>query len=209
MMDPFTTITGVAAPMPLANIDTDMIAPGEAMHTVAKEGLGPHLFARMRYRADGSENPDFVLNRPAYRRASILVARENFGCGSSREHAVWALKDFGIRCIIAPSFADIFFVNALRNGILLITMPSAMVDLLLEDAAKGANAVFTVDLKSQVLVRPDGEAVPFEVDPFRKDCLIAGRTDAERIASMREQLNRFEAWQRAARPWLWFSPPSR
>lgn len=202
-MESFTTLTGVAAPLPIANVDTDMIAPGDAMKTVTKDGLAPHLFARFRYRADGSEDPDFVLNRPAYRNARILIARDNFGCGSSREHAVWALRDFGIRCIIAPSFADIFFLNAFRNGLLLISLDADSVERLLLDAGRGANATFTVDLEKQVIVRPDGETQGFDIDPFRRDFLLAGRTDSERIAETRAMISRFEESQRSRRPWLW------
>jgi 3-isopropylmalate/(R)-2-methylmalate dehydratase small subunit len=202
-VEPFTTLTGVAAPFPIANVDTDMIAPGDSMKTVTKDGLAAHLFARLRYRADGREDPDFVLNRPAYRNARILVAHDNFGCGSSREHAVWALREFGIRCVIAPSFADIFFLNAFRNGLLLISLDADSVERLLLDAGRGANATFTVNLEKQVIVRPDGDTQVFDIDPFRRDFLLAGRTDAERIVETRAMTTRFEKWQRSHRPWLW------
>src|ERR1700685_3198266 len=150
-MDKFTTLTGVAAPMPIDNIDTDMIIPKQYLKTIKRTGLGAGLFAEMRFREDGSENPDFVLNKPAYRKATIIVAGDNFGCGSSREHAPWALTDFGIKCVIAPSFADIFYNNCFKNGLLPIALPQAVCDQLMEDAKKGANAVLTVDLESQTI----------------------------------------------------------
>src|ERR1700732_853111 len=176
-MQKFTILTGVAAPLPMINVDTDKIIPKQHLKTIARTGLGKALFDEMRYRNDGSENPDFVLNKPAYRQAKILVAGENFGCGSSREHAPWALLDFGISCIIAPSFADIFFNNCFKNGILPIALPQAVVDRLMEDARKGANAVLTIDLASQTISRPDGEEIHFEVDPSRKHCLLNGLDD--------------------------------
>lgn len=202
-MDGFTTLTGVAAPLPIINIDTDMLAPGESMKTVSKTGLARYLFADMRYRPDGSEDPKFVLNKPAYREATILVAGDNFGCGSSREHAVWCLKDFGIRCVIAPSFADIFSLNAIRNGLLLISFSKDVVDLLVDDASKGANATFTIDLPSQQVTRPNGETLAFEVDPFRKSYLMNGMTDAALVAGLTEVVGTFEADQRRRQPWLW------
>src|SRR4029077_16359783 len=165
-MQKFTTLRGVAAPMPMINVDTDMIIPKQFLKTIKRTGLGKNLFDEMRFEMDGKEKPDFVLNKPAYRKAQILVAGENFGCGSSREHAPWALLDFGIRCVIAPSFADIFYNNCFKNGILPITLPKETVDELMEDAAKGANAVMTVDLETQTLTRPDGEKVHFELDAF-------------------------------------------
>ena len=155
-MDKFTKLTGVAAPMPLINVDTDMIIPKQFLKTIQRSGLGKNLFDEMRYDADGNEIPDFVLNKPAYRKAQILVAGENFGCGSSREHAPWALLDFGIRCVIAPSFADIFYNNCFKNGILPIALPQEDVDKLMDDAERGANAVVTVDLENQVITGPDG-----------------------------------------------------
>src|SRR5216683_1274382 len=160
-MQKFTTLTGVAAPMPMINIDTDKIIPKQFLKTIARTGLGKALFDEMRYRNDGSENPDFILNKPAYRKAKIIVAGENFGCGSSREHAPWALLDFGITCVIAPSFADIFYNNCFKNGVLPIALPKEIVDELMEDAEKGANAVMTIDLETQTITRPDGERVHF------------------------------------------------
>ena len=165
-MDKFTTLTGVAAPLPIINVDTDKIIPKQHLKTVERTGLGKALFEELRYRDDGSENPDFVLNQPAYRQAKILVAGENFGCGSSREHAPWALMDFGIRCVIASSFADIFYNNSFKNGMLLIKLPQAIVNELMDDAKKGANARLTVDLASQTITRPDGGTVKFDIDPF-------------------------------------------
>lgn len=202
-MEKFTTLTAVAAPLPIVNIDTDMIAPGESMKTVSKTGLAPYLFSDMRYHPDGSENPDFVLNRPAYRRAQILIAGANFGCGSAREHAVWCLKNFGIRCVIAPSFADIFFLNSLRNGLLLVTLLKAQVELLLVDAEKGADATLTVDLLNQRITRPNGEFVPFAVDPFRKHYLSNGLDDTVVVDRMARAIGDFEKRQQTERPWLW------
>ena len=171
-MDKFTKLSGIAAPLPLINVDTDMIIPKQFLKTIQRSGLGKNLFDEMRYGDDGAELPDFVLNKPAYRNAQILVAGENFGCGSSREHAPWALLDFGIRCVIAPSFADIFFNNCFKNGILPIVLPQEDVDKLMDDAERGANAVVTVDLENQTITGPDGGSIPFEVDAFRKHCLI-------------------------------------
>src|SRR5215467_4203837 len=171
-MQKFTTLTGVAAPLPMINVDTDKIIPKQHLKTIARTGLGKALFDELRYRDDGSENPDFVLNKPAYRKAKILVAGENFGCGSSREHAPWALLDFGITCVISTSFADIFYNNCFKNGILPIKLKQEDVERLMEDAGKGANSVLTFDLEKQTISRPDGEVVPFEIDPFRKHCLM-------------------------------------
>src|SRR5271167_1871151 len=176
-MEPFKTLAGVAAPLPMINVDTDMIIPKQFLKTIKRTGLGSALFHEMRTRADGSPNPDFVLNKPAYKSAKILVAGANFGCGSSREHAPWALLDFGIRCVIAPSFADIFYNNSFKNGILPIRLPQEQVDQLLEDAAKGANAVLSVDLQTQEITRPDGAKIAFDVEPFRKHCLLNGLDD--------------------------------
>src|SRR3984893_13247437 len=176
-MQKFTTLTGVAAPMPMINIDTDKIIPKQFLKTIARTGLGKALFDEMRYKNDGSENPDFILNKPAYRKAKILVAGENFGCGSSREHAPWALLDFGITCVIAPSFADIFYNNCFKNGILPIKLPQSDVDLLMDDAKRGSNAILTIDLENQVITRHDGGHVHFEIDPFRKKCLLEGLDD--------------------------------
>lgn len=206
-MDKFTKLTGVAAPLPMINVDTDMIIPKQFLKTIKRTGLGKNLFDEMRYDESGAENPDFVLNKPAYRSASILVAGENFGCGSSREHAPWALLDFGIRCVIAPSFADIFFNNCFKNGILPIRLPQADVDKLMDDANRGANAVVTIDLENQVITGPDGGSISFEVDAFRKHCLLNGLDDigltlqkADKIASFEEGLTRDQPWATPAQP---------
>src|SRR5256885_2298800 len=176
-MDKFTTLTGVAVPINMTHVDTDRIIPKNYLKTIKRTGLGKALFAEMRYDAAGREDPEFILNKAPFRKASIIVAGENFGCGSSREHAPWALLDFGIRCVIAPSFADIFFNNTFKNGILPITLPKEIVDEMMEDARKGANAVMTIDLATQTITRPDGEKVHFEVDAFRKHCLLNGLDD--------------------------------
>ena len=201
-MDKFTTLTGIAAPMPLINVDTDMIIPKQFLKTIKRSGLGVNLFDEMRYDADGAEIADFVLNKPAYRDAEILIAGDNFGCGSSREHAPWALLDFGIRCVIAPSFADIFFNNCFKNGILPIALPQELVDALMEDAEKGANARMTVDLENQVIIRPNGETVAFEVDPFRKHCLINGLDDIGLSLEKATKIDAFEAQATQSRPWV-------
>jgi 3-isopropylmalate/(R)-2-methylmalate dehydratase small subunit len=202
-MDKFTTLTGVAAPLPAINVDTDMIIPARFLKTIQRKGLGKNLFDAQRFRPDGSENPDFVLNKPAYRQARILVAGPNFGCGSSREHAPWALMDFGIRCVIAPSFADIFYGNSFKNGILLIALPQEMCDQLMDDAKKGANARLTVDLQAQTITRPDGSIVKFEIDKFRKRALLDGLDEIGLTAKKSKTIGAFEAKARAAQPWLW------
>ncbi|CAK0757548.1 3-isopropylmalate dehydratase subunit LeuD [uncultured Gammaproteobacteria bacterium] len=202
-MDKFTVLTGVAAPLAMINIDTDMIIPKLFLKTIKRTGLGRNLFDEMRYTETGQERPDFVLNRPAYRQAKILVALENFGCGSSREHAPWALLDFGIRCIIAPSFADIFFNNCFKNGILPIPLPREQVDKLLADASKGANATLTVDLDQQQIICPDGERITFEVDPFRRHCLLNGLDDIGMTLNQAPKIGSFEARQQTSQPWLW------
>ena len=202
-MTPFTTLTGIAAPMPLVNIDTDMIIPKQFLKTIHRSGLGKNLFDEMRYTADGAENPDFVLNRPAWRDSQIIVAGDNFGCGSSREHAPWALLDFGIRCVIAPSFGDIFHTNSFKNGILPIRLPREICDKLMEDAKLGQNARLTVDLARQVVVRPNGEEIPFEVDAFRKHLLLNGLDDIGQTMQHAPTIDGFEAKQRAAQPWLY------
>lgn len=176
-MDKFTVLTGVAAPLNMANVDTDKIIPARFLKTIKRTGLGEHLFANMRYEDDGAEKPDFVLNQSKYRHAEILVAGGNFGCGSSREHAPWALLDFGIRCVIAPSFADIFHGNCFKNGILPVVLPVEICEQLTADAALGMNARITVDLARQVVERPDGQEIHFEVDAFRKHCLLNGLDD--------------------------------
>jgi 3-isopropylmalate/(R)-2-methylmalate dehydratase small subunit len=201
-MDKFTVLTGVAAPLPLINIDTDMIIPKQFLKTIARTGLGKNLFDEMRYEQDGSEKPDFVLNKPAYRKAQILVTGDNFGCGSSREHAPWALLDFGIRCVIAPSFADIFYNNCFKNGILPIALPQEQVDKLLDDAARGANATLTVDLETQTITGPDGGEIRFEVDPFRKHCLLNGLDDIGLTLEKAAHIDGFEARHHTAYPWL-------
>jgi len=202
-MKPFTTLTGVAAPLPHANVDTDQIIPARFLKTIARTGLGRNLFANFRYREDGSENPDFVLNQEPYRRAEILIAFENFGCGSSREHAPWALLDFGIRCVIAPDFADIFHNNCFKNGILPVKLPRDICAALMEDAKLGGDARLTVDLERQVVVRPSGEEIPFEVDPFRRHCLLHGLDDIGQTLRHAPAIDAYEARQRAAQPWLY------
>jgi len=202
-MQKFTSLTGVAAPLPMVNIDTDMIIPKQYLKTIKRTGLGVHLFDEMRYGADGREKPDFVLNKPAWRKASVLVAGANFGCGSSREHAPWALLDFGIRCVIAPSFADIFYNNCFKNGILPIALPQADIDKLLDDAERGANATLSIDLAKQEIRGPDGGCIKFEIDPFRKECLLNGLDDIGLTMQKTPKINAFEAQQRAAQPWLY------
>ncbi|MFO1143988.1 MAG: 3-isopropylmalate dehydratase small subunit [Amaricoccus sp.] len=201
-MDKFTKLTGVAAPMPLINVDTDMIIPKQFLKTIQRSGLGKNLFDEMRYDEAGNEVEDFVLNKPAYRSAQVLVAGENFGCGSSREHAPWALLDFGIRCVIAPSFADIFYNNCFKNGILPIALPQEDVDKLMDDAERGANAVVSVDLENQVITGPDGGRVAFEIDPFRKHCLLNGLDDIGLTMEKAASIDAFEARRAAEAPWL-------
>ena len=201
-MTPFTTLTGIAAPMPLVNIDTDMIIPKQFLKTIHRSGLGKNLFDEMRYNPDGSEVPDFVLNQPAYRQAEIIVAGDNFGCGSSREHAPWALLDFGIRCVISTSFADIFFNNCFKNGILPIFMPPEVVEVLMEDARKGANARMTVDLENQTVTTSDGQSFPFQVDPFRKHCLLNGLDDIGLTMEKAPAIDAYEAQMAQSRPWV-------
>jgi 3-isopropylmalate/(R)-2-methylmalate dehydratase small subunit len=197
-MEKFTTLTAVAAPLPMINVDTDMIIPKQFLKTIQRTGLGKHLFDEMRYTPDGKELPDFVLNKPAYRKARILVTGQNFGCGSSREHAPWALADFGIRCVIAPSFADIFYNNCFKNGILPIKLPQEDIDKLMDDASRGAHAVVTVDLAKQEIRGPDGGCIRFDVDAFRKQCLINGGIMA--CAAPREDIDDFEG--AAPAPWM-------
>ena len=201
-MDKFTTLTGVAAPLPLINVDTDMIIPKQFLKTIKRTGLGANLFDEMRFLADGSENPEFVLNKPAYRDAKIMIGGANFGCGSSREHAPWAILDFGIRCVIAPSFADIFYNNCFKNGILPITLPQEEIDKLLDDAERGANATLTVDLEQQEIRGPDGGVIAFEIDPFRKHCLLNGLDDVALTLEKGDAIDAFESRDKAARPWL-------
>ena len=202
-MDKFTKLTGIAAPMPLVNIDTDMIIPKQFLKTIKRTGLGVNLFDEMRFDREGNENPDFVLNKPAYRNAQILVAGDNFGCGSSREHAPWALLDFGIRCAISTSFADIFYNNCFKNGILPIALPQEDVDKLMDDAERGANAVVTVDLESQTITGPDGGSISFEVDEFKKHCLLNGLDDIGlTIANAASSIDAYEAKAGQERPWV-------
>ncbi len=202
-MQRFTTLRGVAAPLPMINVDTDMIIPKQFLKTIKRTGLGKNLFDEMRYDMQGLERPEFVLNQPAYRKAEILVAGENFGCGSSREHAPWALLDFGIRCVIAPSFADIFYNNCFKNGILPIKLPQPDVDKLMDDARRGANAIVTVDLEKQEITGPDGGRIRFEIDPFRKHCLLNGLDDIGLTLQKAAAIDAFEARDRQARPWMW------
>ena len=201
-MDKFTTLTAVAAPLPLANVDTDKIIPARFLKTIKRSGLGVHLFDTLRYDADGAERPDFVLNREPYRGAQILIAHENFGCGSSREHAPWALLDFGIRCVIAPDFADIFYNNCFKNGILPVRLPRDVCDALMGDAALGGNARLTVDLQRQVVVRPNGEEIGFEIDPFRRHSLLEGLDDIGQTLAHAASIDGYETARAKARPWL-------
>ena len=201
-MDKFTTLTGIAAPMPLVNIDTDMIIPKQFLKTIQRSGLGKNLFDEMRYTQDGTEIADFVLNQPAYRKAEIIVAGDNFGCGSSREHAPWALLDFGIRCVISTSFADIFYNNCFKNGILPIVMPAEVVAVLMDDARKGANARMTVDLEAQTVTTSDGQSFPFQVDSFRRHCLMNGLDDIGLTLEKAAAIDGFEKRASTLRPWV-------
>ncbi len=201
-MTPFTTLTGIAAPLPKANVDTDQIIPARFLKTIRRTGLGKSLFANFRYDEAGAEKPDFVLNQEPYRKAEILIAFENFGCGSSREHAPWALLDFGIRCVIAPDFADIFHNNSFKNGILPVKLPREVCERLMEDARMGGNARITVDLERQVVVRPNGEEIPFEVDAFRRHCLLNGLDDIGQTLQHAPAIDTHEAKLRASQPWL-------
>ena len=201
-MEKFTALTGVAAPMPLVNIDTDMIIPKQFLKTIKRSGLGVNLFDEMRHDNDGNEIPDFVLNQPAYRNAQILVAGDNFGCGSSREHAPWALLDFGIRCVISTSFADIFYNNCFKNGILPIVLPQEQVDALMDDARKGENARLTVDLETQTVTGADGSEYAFEIDAFKKHCLLNGLDDIGLSLEKVSSIDSFEAQAAQARPWV-------
>ena len=201
-MDKFTTLTGVAAPLPIVNVDTDMIIPKDYLKTIKRTGLSEGLFAEMRLNEDGSENPDFVLNKPAYRDATILVAGDNFGCGSSREHAPWALLDQGIRCVISTSFADIFYNNCFKNGILPIAVSQDELDKLMDDAERGANAVLTVDLEVQTISGPDGGTISFDIDPHRKHCLLNGLDDIGLTMEKADHIGAYEAKAGEARPWV-------
>ncbi|WP_313137549.1 3-isopropylmalate dehydratase small subunit [Paracoccus jeotgali] len=201
-MEKFDTLTAVAAPMPLVNIDTDMIIPKQFLKTIHRSGLGKNLFDEMRFDRDGNENPDFVLNQPAYRNAQIIVAGENFGCGSSREHAPWALLDFGIRCVISTSFADIFFNNCFKNGILPVVLPADAVAALMDDARNGENARLTVDLESQTVTGADGTAYHFDIDPHRKHCLLNGLDDIGQTLEKASAIDAFETTSSQSRPWV-------
>jgi 3-isopropylmalate/(R)-2-methylmalate dehydratase small subunit len=201
-MKKFETLTGVAAPMAIRNIDTDMIIPKQFLKTIKREGLGVHLFDEMRYKDDGTENPDFVLNKPAYRKAQIIVAADNFGCGSSREHAPWALNDFGIKVVISTSFADIFYNNSFKNGMLPIRVDQATLDKLMDDAERGQNAQLTIDLENQTISGPDGGTVHFDIDPFRKHCLLEGLDDIGLTQQKAEKIKSYEEKQKATQPWL-------
>ena len=201
-MNKFTTLSGIAAPMPLINIDTDMIIPKQFLKTIKRSGLGVNLFDEMRYDDDRNEIPDFVLNKPQYRDAQIIVAGDNFGCGSSREHAPWAIADFGITCVIAPSYADIFYNNCFKNGILPIVLPQEQVDLLMKDAEKGANARIEVNLENQTITSSDGETFTFEVDAFKKHCLMNGLDDIGLTMEKVTSIDSYEAAAQQSRPWV-------
>jgi 3-isopropylmalate/(R)-2-methylmalate dehydratase small subunit len=201
-MEPFQSLTGTAAPLPMINVDTDMIIPKQFLKTIARSGLGRALFHELRTRPDGRENPDFVLNKPAYRHAKFLVAGANFGCGSSREHAAWALLDSGIRVVFAPSFADIFYNNCFKNGILPIALPQEIVDKLMDDAERGANAVISVDLDKQEIRGPDGGIVHFEIDFFRKQCLLNGWDDIGLTLRNENEISDYEARRKVEASWL-------
>jgi len=200
-MDKFVKLTGVAAPLPVVNIDTDMIIPKDYLKTIKRTGLGTGLFAEARYLQDGSPNPDFVLNKPAYQNAKILVAGDNFGCGSSREHAPWALLDFGIRCVISTSFADIFYSNCFKNGILPIVVSPENLEKLLDDASRGSNAVLSIDLESQQISGPDGGTITFEIDAFKRHCLLNGLDDIGLTLEKGVNIDAYEKTNAASRPW--------
>ena len=201
-MEPFRHLTGVAAPLDMINVDTDMIVPKQFLKTTKRTGLGSALFHEMRTRTDGSPNPDFVLNRPVYKNAQILVTGANFGCGSSREHAPWALLDFGIRCVVSTSFADIFYNNCFKNGILPIVVPQDVIDKLMDDAGRGANAVISIDLEKQEIRGPDGGCVTFEIDPFRKQCLLNGWDDIGLTLRNEEKITDYESRRKLQAPWV-------
>ena len=200
-MDKFTKLTGVAAPLPIVNIDTDMIIPKDYLKTIKRTGLSKGLFAEMRFKEDGTENPDFILNKPAYRNSQILVAGDNFGCGSSREHAPWALLDFGIRCVISTSFADIFYNNCFKNGILPVVVSPEDLEKLLDDASRGANATLTVDLEEQEIRGPDGGSIKFSIDEFRRHCLLNGLDDIGLTLEKASAIDTFEKKTAESRPW--------
>jgi 3-isopropylmalate/(R)-2-methylmalate dehydratase small subunit len=201
-MEKFTVLEGVAAPLKVVNVDTDMIIPKQYLKTIKRTGLGKGLFAEKRFNDDGSENPDFVLNKPAYRNAKILVAGDNFGCGSSREHAPWALLDFGIRCVISTSFGDIFYNNSFKNGILPIRVTQEELDKLFDDAERGANATLTIDLEKQEIRGPDGGVIKFDIDPHRKHCLLNGLDDIGLTMVKKDKIDAFESKLAEERPWM-------
>jgi 3-isopropylmalate/(R)-2-methylmalate dehydratase small subunit len=201
-MEKFTKLTGVAAPMNMINVDTDMIIPKNFLKTIKRSGLGQNLFDEMRYDRDGKENPDFILNKSAYRQAKIIVAGDNFGCGSSREHAPWALLDFGIRCVISTSFADIFYNNCFKNGILPIKVTKEQLDDLMDDAERGSNATLTIDLESQTIQGSDGGEVKFKIDEFKKYLLLNGLDEVGLTLKKSDKVDSFEATQNASQPWL-------
>jgi 3-isopropylmalate/(R)-2-methylmalate dehydratase small subunit len=201
-MDKFTHLTGVAAPLPIINIDTDMIIPKQYLKTIKRTGLGTALFSEMRYNEDGSENPDFVLNKPAYRKATIIVAGDNFGCGSSREHAPWALLDFGVRCVISTSFADIFYNNCFKNGILPIVVTPEQLKLLMDDAERGSNATISIDLEAQTIKGPDGGTINFNIDPARKQVLLEGLDDIATTMKEGAEITAYESKISNSRPWI-------
>ncbi|NBS44907.1 MAG: 3-isopropylmalate dehydratase small subunit [Acetobacteraceae bacterium] len=202
-MQAFTKLTGIAAPLPKANVDTDQIIPARFLKSISRLGFGKNLFANFRFKEDGTENPDFVLNQEPYRKAEVLIAFENFGCGSSREHAPWALLDFGIRCVIAPDFADIFHNNCFKNGVLPVRLPREICEKLMEDAKMGGNARISVDLERQVVVRPNGEEIPFQIDPLRRHLMLNGLDDIGQTMQHAPAIDSFESRQRAAQPWLY------
>jgi 3-isopropylmalate/(R)-2-methylmalate dehydratase small subunit len=201
-MQKFETLTGVAAPLPIDNIDTDMIIPKQYLKTIQRTGLGKGLFSEMRYKDDGSPNPDFVLNKPAYKNAKIIVAGDNFGCGSSREHAPWALLDYGISCVISTDFADIFYNNCFKNGVLPIRVDAETLAKLMDDAERGANAVLSIDLPNQEIRGPDGGMVKFEIDPFRKHCLLEGLDDIGLTMVEAPAIETYETKAKTSHPWL-------
>ena len=202
-MEKFTTLTAIAAPLPMINVDTDKIIPARWLKTIKRTGLGPALFEAIRYCKDGSEDPDFILNKEPYRKAQILVTGENFGCGSSREHAPWALDDFGIRCVISTDFADIFYNNSFKNGMLLIKVSPEQLKKLMDDAERGANATMTVDLESQEITTSDGETISFDLDPFKKHCLLNGLDDIGLTMEKAPKIDSYEDRQKASQPWLY------
>jgi len=202
-MEKFSTVTAVAAPLAMDNVDTDMIIPARFLKTIKRTGLAEGLFYVLRHNADGSRNDDFALHQPRYQGAQILIAGDNFGCGSSREHAPWALLDFGFRCVIATGFADIFFNNCFKNGILPVVLPADQIARLRDHAEGGANATLTVDLENQAITGQDGDPIPFDVDPFRKHCLLEGLDDIGLTMEKAAHIDDYESAQRTQQPWLW------